>query len=323
MPNNILVLGGSGFVGRSLCEKLVERSGGGGGRIVVPSRRPHRAKAIRFLPTVEVVRADVHVDRDLARLMRGVDTVINLVAILHGSPEAFKQVHVDLPQRLGKACQQAGVKRLVHVSALGVQPALANAASSNYLRSKTAGEAVLHASDLDVTVLRPSVIFGEHDRFINLFAQLQSVFPVMPLAGTDAQFQPVWVEDVASAITACLSDASTIGQTIECAGPQVFTLGELVKLAGRWSGHERPVLPLPAFIGQLQALFMECLPGEPLMSRDNLASMKTPNVTSGKCPDLARLGITATAMEQVMPEVLRRAQGPARLDPWRSRAGRG
>ncbi|MFM2447661.1 MAG: hypothetical protein RIS44_111 [Pseudomonadota bacterium] len=318
MPNNILVLGGSGFVGRSLCEKLVERSGGAGSRIVVPSRRPHRAAAIRFLPTVEVVRSDVHVDRDLARLMRGVDTVINLVAILHGSPEAFKQVHVDLPQRLSKACQQAGVKRLVHVSALGVQPE----APSNYLRSKTAGEAVLQASGLDVTILRPSVIFGEHDRFINLFAQLQAVFPVMPLAGSDAKFQPVWVEDVASAVNACLDDASTIGQTIECAGPQVFTLGELVRLAGQWAGHARPVLPLPMFMGQLQAFAMELLPGEPLMSRDNLASMKTPNVASGKLPDLARLGIQATAIGQVMPEVLTHRLGPARLDPWRARAGR-
>jgi uncharacterized protein YbjT (DUF2867 family) len=319
MPNNILVLGGSGFVGRSLCEKLVEQSGGAGGRIVVPSRRPHRAAAIRFLPTVEVVRSDVHLDRDLARLMRGVDTVVNLVAILHGSPEAFKKVHVDLPQRLGKACQQAGVKRLVHVSALGVQPN----APSNYLRSKTIGEAVLHASGLDVTILRPSVIFGEHDRFINLFAQLQAVFPVMPLAGVDAQFQPVWVDDVASAVNACIDDASTIGLTIECAGPQVFTLGELVKLAGKWAGHARPVLPLPMFMGQLQALAMECLPGEPLMSRDNLASMKTPNVASGTLPDLARLGIVATAIEQVMPEVLMHRSGPARLDPWRARAGRG
>jgi uncharacterized protein YbjT (DUF2867 family) len=323
MPNNILVLGGSGFVGRSLCEKLVVQSGGGGGRIVVPSRRPHRAAAIRFLPTVEVVRSDVHLDRDLARLVRGVDTVINLVAILHGSAEAFRQVHVDLPQRLSKACQQAGVKRLVHVSALGVQPALANAAQSNYLRSKTAGEAALHASGLDVTILRPSVIFGKHDRFINLFAQLQAVFPVMPLAGVQAQFQPVWVEDVASAIAACLLDASTIGQTIECAGPQVFTLGELVRLAGQWAGQARPVLPLPMVVGQLQALVMECLPGEPLMSRDNLASMKTPNVASGKLPDLARLGINATAIEQVMPEVLAHRRGPARLDPWRARAGRG
>jgi uncharacterized protein YbjT (DUF2867 family) len=319
MPNNILVLGGSGFVGRSLCEKLVEQSGGAGGRIVVPSRRPHRAAAIRFLPTVEVVRSDVHVDRDLARLMRGVDTVINLVAILHGSPEAFKKVHVDLPQRLSKACQQAGVKRLVHVSALGVQAE----APSNYLRSKTAGEAVLQASGLDVTILRPSVIFGEHDHFINLFAQLQAVFPVMPLAGSDAKFQPVWVEDVASAINACLLDPSTIGQTIECAGPQVFTLGELVHLAGLWAGHARPVLPLPMFVGQLQALAMELLPGEPLMSRDNLASMKTPNVASGKLPDLARLGIQATAIGQVMPEVLTHRLGPARLDPWRARAGRG
>ncbi len=319
---HILVLGGSGFVGRSLCEKLVERSGAANGRIVVPSRRPHRAMAIRSLPTVEVVPSDVHVDRDLARLVRGADVVINLVAILHGSPEAFKKVHVDLPQRLSKACQQAGVKRLVHVSALGVQPALANSAPSNYLRSKSAGEAVLQASGLDVTLLRPSVIFGEHDHFINLFAKLQAVFPVMPLACSQAQFQPVWVEDVASAIVTCIDDASTVGLTIECAGPQVFNLGELVRLAGKWAGHARPVLPLPLFLGQLQALAMELLPGEPLMSRDNLASIKTPNVASGKLPDLARLGIQATAIEQVMPEVLTHRRGPARLDPWRARAGR-
>lgn len=315
---HILVLGGTGFVGRSLCEKLVTRSGGASGRVVVPSRRPYRAAAIRSLPTVEVVRADIHVDRDLARLVRGADVVINLVAILHGSAEAFKKVHVDLPRRLSKACQEAGTRRLVHVSALGVQAD----ATSNYLRSKAAGEAMLQASGLAVTVLRPSVIFGEHDHFINLFAQLQAVFPVMPLAGSAAQFQPVWVEDVASAIVACLMDASTIGLTIECAGPQVFTLGELVKLAGKWAGHTRPVLPLPMFMGQLQALAMECLPGEPLMSRDNLASMKTPNVAGGKLPDLARLGIEATAIEQVMPEVLSHRRGPTRLDPWRALAGR-
>jgi uncharacterized protein YbjT (DUF2867 family) len=314
----ILVLGGTGFVGRSLCEKLVARSGGGNGRIVVPSRRPYRAAAIRSLPTVDVVQADVHVDRDLARMVRGADVVINLVAILHGSPEAFKKVHVDLPRRLIKACHESGTKRLVHVSALGAQLN----GSSNYLRSKAVGEAVLQASSLAVTVLRPSVIFGEHDHFMNLFAQLQSVFPVMPLACSTAQFQPVWVDDVASAIVACLNDASTAGLTIECAGPQVFTLGELVRLAGQWSGHARPVLPLPRFIGLLQALVMECLPGEPLMSRDNLASMKTPNVLSGQWPTLARLGIEATALEQVMPEVLTQRRGPARLDPWRALAGR-
>lgn len=315
---NILVLGGTGFVGRSLCEKLVARSGVSGDRIVVPSRRPYRAAAIRSLPTVELVQADVHVSRELHRLVQGADVVINLVAVLHGSTETFNKVHVELPRRLSKLCQEAGVRRMVHVSALGVQPN----APSKYLRSKAAGEEVLAASGLAVTVLRPSVIFGEHDQFINLFARLQAVLPLMPLAGSTAQFQPVWVEDVASAIIACLEDATTIGQTIECTGPQVFTLADLVRLAGQWSGHERPVVPIPLFAGVLQALAMQCLPGEPLMSVDNLMSMKVPNVASGKLPNLKRLGIEATAMEQVMPEVLAPRQGPSRLDPWRAFAGR-
>ena len=316
--NNILVLGGTGFVGRSLCEKLVSSASAPSGRIVVPSRRPYRAVAVRSLPSVEVVPADILSHRDLYRLVQGSDVVINLVAVLHGSADTFNKIHVDFPRRLGKICLEAGTKRLVHVSALGVRPD----APSRYLRSKAAGEEVLRNSGLAVTLLRPSVIFGEHDRFINLFAKLQAVLPVMPLAGGDAKFQPVWVEDVAKAIVASLEDSSTIGQTIECTGPQVFTLAELVRLAGKWSGHARPVIPLPMFVGLLQALAMKCLPGEPLMSCDNLMSMKVPNVASGKLPNLTRLGIEATAIEQVMPEVLARHQGPSRLDPWREFAGR-
>ena len=185
--NNILVLGGSGFVGRSVCDKLVERSGGAGGQIVVPSRRPARAKYIQLLPTLRLVSADVHDPAQLLPLVRGCDAVINLVAILHGSAAEFEQVHVELPRKLAAACHAAGVRRLVHVSALGVS----DSAPSRYLRSKAAGEAVLKDAQLDLTVLRPSVIFGEHDHFLNLFATLQAVVPFVPLAGAQARFQPV------------------------------------------------------------------------------------------------------------------------------------
>jgi NADH dehydrogenase len=314
----ILVLGGTGFVGRAVCERLVERNGAGGGRIVVPTRRLPHGNAVRSLPTVEPVEADVHDPAQLTRLLAGCDAVINLVAILHGSAREFERVHVELPRRLVQACKAAGVRRIVHVSALGVGAG----APSNYLRSKAEGEAVLLGSGLDVTLLRPSVIFGAEDRFLNLFARLQALAPVIPLAGSDATFQPVWVEDVASAIVRCLDWPQTVGQVIECAGPQVYTLSELVRLAGRWSGHERPQIPLPLFAGRLQALAMEILPGQPLMSRDNVASMTVPNVAGGTLPGLASLDIQATALEAVAPAYLGNAQGRARFDRFRAGARR-
>lgn len=316
--NKVLVLGGTGFVGRSVCERLVERHAGAG-LVRVPTRRQMHANRVRALPTVEVVQADVHDDAQLPALLAGVDAVVNLVAILHGSADDFGRVHVQLPQRLARACTAAGVKRLVHVSALGVGPQ----APSNYLRSKTAGEAALQAAGLDLTLLRPSVIFGSEDRFLNVFAQLQGVLPVVPLAGSDARFQPVWVEDVASAVVHCLGRADTVGRVFECTGPTVYTLSQLVRLSGRWSGRERPQIPLPAFAGRLQAMVMELLPGEPLMSRDNVDSMKQPNVASGQVPGLEALDITATALEAVAPGYLGDAFGRARLERLRAGAGRG
>ncbi len=314
---DILILGGSGFVGASLCERLVGRECGGG-RITVPSRHPARAAHLRPLPTVELVEADLYDDVQLARLLQGRDAVVNLVAQLHGSDAAFQRVHVELPRRLAQACREAGVRRIVHVSALGASAS----APSRYLRSKAAGESALQGPGIDLTVLRPSVVFGERDRFLNLFARLQSVFPVMPLAGASARFQPVWVEDVASAIVRSLDDPTTIGQTIECTGPRELTLREIVERAGRWSGHPRPVFGLPAPMATLQALLLEALPGEPLMSRDNLASMRVANVASGTLPGLARLGIAAADIDAVAPSWLDPRRGIARLETWRARARR-
>ena len=315
---NFLVLGGTGFVGRAVCERLVERSGGAGGRIVVPTRRLQHGQRVRSLPTLDLVQANVHDDAPLARLVAQADAVLNLLAILHGSAAAFDQVHVQLPQRLAGACRTAGVRRLVHVSALGV----ATDAPSNYLRSKAAGEAVLMGAGLDVTLLRPSVIFGTEDRFLNLFASRQRLAPVIPLAGSDARFQPVWVDDVASAVVRCLDRPETIGKVYECVGPTPYTLSELVRLAGRWSCHERPQIPLPEFAGRLQARAMEWLPGEPMMSRDNVDSMRVPNVASGRLPGLADLGLQATALEAVAPGYLGSDFNRARFDRWRAGAGR-
>lgn len=311
MIRNVLVLGGTGFVGRSVCERLVERSGGGGGRIVVPTRRLTNGTHLRSLPTLELVEADVHDPGQLQRLVDGADAVIQLIAILHGSAADFDRAHVQFPRKLAAAKP----KRVVHVSALGVGAD----APSDYLRSKAAGEQALAGTPL--TVIRPSVIFGEHDRFLNVFADIQSLAPVVPLGGGGARFQPVWVEDVASAVVRCLDRDDTVGKTYEAAGPTVYTLSELMRLAGRWAGHERPQIPLPGFATSLQASVMELLPGQPLMSRDNVRSMQVPNVASGQLPGLDALDITPTALEAIAPAYLARSGGRARLDRWRAARG--
>ena len=294
--SKVLVLGGTGFVGRHVCEKL-QRAGWS---VTVPTRRAVNAASVQHLPRLTVIEADVHDPAALARLLPGHDAVVNLVAILHGSEAAFERTHVELPRKIAAACQASGVRRLVHVSALGVS----EDGPAKYQRSKARGEALLRAAGLDLTVLRPSVIFGAGDRFLNLFAQLQAVFPVMPLAGASARFQPVWVEDVASAVVACLRDATTVGHTYDCAGPDVLTLADLVRLAGRHGSRARPVFPLPMALGRLQALMMELAPGEPLMSRDNLDAMRVDNIATGQNPGLAALGITPASVHAIAPGYL-------------------
>ena len=291
----IVITGGTGFVGRSVCEYLFEQDAGC--RLVVPTRRRATGRDLQVLPTVDLAVADVHDAKAITPLLTGADALVHLVAILHGSADDFDRVHVQLPRTLAAACTASGVKRVVHVSALGV----ASNAPSAYLRSKAAGEAVwqdwARATGGQLTILRPSVIFGAEDRFTNLFVQLQRLFPVLPLAGTGARFQPVWVGDVARAVVNSLYAAAAAGPVIECAGPEVMTLKQIVQRVGTMAGCRRPVLALPEAAGMLQAAVMGWLPGEPMMSRDNVLSMRVPNVASGTLPGLAALGITPVSLD--------------------------
>jgi uncharacterized protein YbjT (DUF2867 family) len=308
---NIFVLGGTGFVGAHVCEKLVRA----GWHVTVPTRRRNNAKAIMHLPGLTVLEINVHDEQALSRALGGFDAAVNLVAILHGSDAAFEATHVALPAKLARASAAAGINQLVHISALGADAQHPDTPPSLYLRSKSRGEALLlntagTAWPFDVTVLRPSVIFGAEDKFLNMFAKLQGIFPFMPLAGAHARFQPVWVQDVANAVVHSLPYSGShqpanvaAARIFELCGPEVFTLAQLVHNAGVWAGvnegRGRPVLPLPDWAGRVQALAMECAPGAPLMSRDNLDSMKTANIASGNHSGLAALGIHAAALEPI------------------------
>ena len=297
---DILVIGGTGFVGGHVVAALAKE----GRRVTVPTRRREGGKRLILLPTVEVVETHVSDDAALARLVAGKDAVVNLVGILHGDRAAFEAAHVELPKRIVAACRKAGVGRVLHMSALG-----ANAdGPSLYLRSKAAGEAVVEQDDsggqppLATTIFRPSVVFGRDDRFLNLFATMQRWLPLIPLAKADARFQPVAVQDVAAAFAATLDDDESFSRTYELTGPRVYTLADLVRIAGTWraggNGRPRPILPLPDALGRLQAAFLEFAPGPTLMSRDNFDSMRTANIASSGFAGLADLGITPTPLEQ-------------------------
>jgi uncharacterized protein YbjT (DUF2867 family) len=305
---SILVVGGSGFIGG----KIVARLAAEGRRVVVPTRRRERARQLILLPTVDVVETSVSDPAALSALVASCDAVINLVGVLHGragraddpyGPD-FTQAHVELPGKLVDACRQHGVRRLLHMSALGVTDGGRHSLPSRYLRSKAAGEEkVRQAKDLDWTIFRPSVVFGPGDRFLTLFARLQRVLPVVALPNAESRFQPVYVGDVAQAFVNALDSPATHHGTYPLAGPRVYTLRQLVTLAGKWSGHQRPVIALPGRLARLQAALMELAPGGPLLSRDNLDSMTIDNV-SARGIDPA-LGVTPTPLEAIGPSYLR------------------
>jgi uncharacterized protein YbjT (DUF2867 family) len=316
----VLILGGTGFVGRHLCELLHRR----GIEMTVPTRRTRNAAAIQMLPMVFVRQASVHDEATLHALVAEHDAAVNLVAILQGDEAAFERAHVELAGKIARACEATGKRRVVHVSALGADARNPDALPSMYLRSKSRGEQVLRAAPLALTVLRPSVIFGEGDRFLNVFAALQKMAPFVPLAGAHAHFQPVWVQDVAAAIVQCLTDEhGTSGQTYEACGPDVFTLKQLVQLAANYSGvTPRPVFALPDGLARIQARLMELMPGEPLLSRDNLNSMKVDNIATGNFVGLEALGVQPSALAAIAPLYLG-AQGlRSNLTAKRKTAGR-
>ena len=292
---SVCILGGTGFVGQAIADQLAPR----GVRMRVVTRNEPRAAPLRVLPTVEVATGDVHDLEFLRAAFDSMDAVINLVGILHGTRPRFEQVHAKLPHKVATACHAAGVQHLLHMSALKA----AKDAPSEYLRSKAEGERHVREESgaTAFTIFRPSVMFGAGDAFLNRFAQLAAIFPLIPLGGAQARFQPVWVEDVARCFALALGNPSCLGETYELCGPRAYSLEELVRYAGATAGHAPKVMALPGALANLQAFVFEHLPGK-LISRDNLRSMEVENTCGGPFP--AVFGFQPAPVEAVAPEYL-------------------
>jgi NADH dehydrogenase len=310
----VCMLGGTGFVGRAAAEHLCER----GVRVRVITRRMTKSRALWVLPTLEIAVCDPHDEVALATQFDGVDAVVNLCGILHQTArQSYEAVHVDLPRKIVGACRAAGVRHLIHMSALGTS----ETGPSEYLRSKARGEAAVRetATNLPCTILRPSVIFGEHDDFLNRFAMLVSFLPFVPLASAGTRFAPIWVEDVARAIAAALGNSRVFNRSLDLCGPRAYTVRELVELVAQTTGRNRAIFPIPDWAANLQAAVLERLPGK-LLTRENLRSMKVDYVCDGPFPEA--LGFTPAPLEAVAPEYLAGRNARARYNVFRYRAGR-
>lgn len=304
----LVILGGTGFVG----SHLVPRLAADGHRIVLLSRNREQHRELGVLPGVSVRSADVYDDEVLRRQLAGADAVINLVGILnpHGR-HTFQRAHVELTRRLIAACQTSGVGRLHQMSSLKAGQGL-----SHYLKTRGEADALVKASTLDWTIYQPSVIFGPGDGLVCRFAALLRRMPVLPLARAGARMAPTWVGDVADAIARCVAgNPSGQRHSFELYGPEVFTLGEIVRKIRDGAGLHTPILVLPDSLGRLQAQCAELLPGKPF-SLDNFRSLRTDSV--GKIDGYAALGIVPQPFTAWLPVLLHASPRHRRLDLARS-----
>ncbi|MCO6418491.1 complex I NDUFA9 subunit family protein [Siccirubricoccus sp. KC 17139] len=296
------VFGGSGFIGRYLVKRLAERDY----VVRVAVRDPAGA---RFLQTQGRVGQIVPLAASLgeapavARAVAGADLVVNLVGILAEKKAGdFDRIHAAGARTVAEAAAAAGVERLVHVSALGADPA----SPSAYGRSKAAGEAAVRAAFPGATILRPSIVFGPEDQFFNRFAALGRMLPcVMPVIAGGTRFQPVYVGDVADAVVAAAERPEAAGQTYELGGPRVMTMREVLAYVLEATGHRRRLVELPEALVKLQVALGRLLPNPPL-TEDQLRMLQRDNVVAEGAPGFAALGLHPKAVEAVVPGYLAR-----------------
>lgn len=297
------VFGGSGFIGRYVVKRLTHK----GYVVRVAVRDPEAALFLKTAGGVgQVVPLFTAVENEatVRRALVDAAVAVNLVGVLaehrHGD---FQRVHVDGAGSIARVAADVGVERLVHVSAIGADPA----GASRYAATKGAGEAAVRQGFAGATILRPSIVFGPEDNFFSRFAAIARLAPVMPVIAGSTRVQPVYVGDVADAVVAALTRADAVGKTYELGGPRVWTLRELEAYVLAETHRRRPLLSVPMGLARLQARLMEILPHKPL-TRDQLTMLMHDNVVQAGVPGLAELGIMPTPVELVVPEYLRRFQ---------------
>ena len=301
------IFGGSGFIGRYIVQRLARR----GWILRIAVRRPDSAlflKPLGDVGQITPIAANIRNDASVTAAVEGVDHVINLVGVLyqHG-PQRFAAVHAEGARRVAAAAKAAGVKRLLHMSALGADAASA----SLYARTKAEGEAMVREQFPEAVILRPSVVFGPEDDFFNRFAEIARFSPLLPLiGGGKTRFQPVYVGDVADAAVAILDrpqDApfTPAGKTYELAGPRIYSFKELMELLLAEIGRKRILLPVPWGIARLQAAVLGLLPQPPL-TLDQLKLLQRDNIAGGQLPGFTELGIVPDGPEAILPAYLDR-----------------
>ncbi|HKJ51874.1 MAG TPA: complex I NDUFA9 subunit family protein [Gammaproteobacteria bacterium] len=277
----VLILGGSGFIGTHLAFTLANR----GFLVTVPCRRPHRHRSLLVHPGIRVLQATITDPAELKALCADQQIVINLVGILHEKRKGdFRRYHVDFVKAVVDACKQAGIQRLLHMSALGANEA---SGSSLYLRSKGEGENLLHTlgqRGLQVTSFQPSVVFGKGDNFVNQFAGiLRWCIGYFPLACADSKLQPVYVGDLVARIADTIDDRASYSKRYPVCGPEVFTLRQILELIIAELHLPVRILPLGKGLSRLQATVLQNLPGK-LFTMDNYRSLQTPNICENGRP---------------------------------------
>ena len=312
----VTVFGGSGFVGRYLVKRLAAE----GTVVRVAVRHPGEADFLKPLGAVGQivpVAANVRDPESVRAAVAGVEAVVNLVGILaEGGRQTFAGVQAEGAANVAAAARDAGVARLVQMSAIGADPK----SESDYARSKAAGEDAVRAAFPAATIVRPSIVVGPEDDFFNRFGRMAQLFPALPLiGGGTTRFQPVVVGDVADALMTILRDPATAGQTYELGGPRIYTFRELMELLLRIVQRRRCLVTLPFGLAAFQARFLEKLPNAPL-TRDQVKLLQTDTVASGTLPGFADLGLTPAAIEVILPTYLERFRKGGRFIP--SRRGR-